>query len=263
MSTARRDQLRDIESRMQARWASEHSYEADAPAPPADGSAPQPKYFITFPYPYMNGKLHLGHCFSLTKSEFAARFWRMKGRNVLWPFGLHVTGTPIAACAQKIANEIRNFGNPPQFPEEYMQEKAAAAAEKAAEAPGKHKSKRGKAAPPKPQWMIMQDMGLSAEEIPKFTDSRHWLNYFPELAVQDLKAMGCHIDFRRSFITTDVNPYYDSFVQWQFRRLREAGYLNFGKRYSVYSPLDGQPCADHDRASGEAAAAFRSLRLCR
>ncbi len=23
------------------------------------------------------------------------------------------------------------------------------------------------------------------------------------------------------------------------------------KRYAVYSPLDGQPCADHDRASGE------------
>lgn len=23
------------------------------------------------------------------------------------------------------------------------------------------------------------------------------------------------------------------------------------KRYSVYSPKDGQPCADHDRASGE------------
>jgi leucyl-tRNA synthetase len=23
------------------------------------------------------------------------------------------------------------------------------------------------------------------------------------------------------------------------------------KRYAVFSPLDGQPCADHDRASGE------------
>lgn len=23
------------------------------------------------------------------------------------------------------------------------------------------------------------------------------------------------------------------------------------KRYTVFSPLDGQPCADHDRASGE------------
>lgn len=23
------------------------------------------------------------------------------------------------------------------------------------------------------------------------------------------------------------------------------------KRYSIFSPLDGQPCADHDRATGE------------
>lgn len=27
--------------------------------------------------------------------------------------------------------------------------------------------------------------------------------------------------------------------------------MKFGKRYSIYSPLDGQPCVDHDRATGE------------
>ena len=32
--------------------------------------------------------------------------------------------------------------------------------------------------------------------------------------------MGCGVDWRRSFITTDVNPYYDSFIQWQFGVLR-------------------------------------------
>lgn len=245
MSTARRDVLTEIEGRMQKKWESDKIYESDAPA---ESNEVVPKFFVNFPYPYMNGKLHLGHCFSLTKSEFAARFQRMKGRKVLWPFGLHVTGTPIAACAQKLATEMRRFGNPPQFPAEFLEEKAA---EKKEEVPGQHKSKRGKTGPPKPQWLIMKGMGLSDEEIPKFADSRHWLNYFPSLAVEDLKALGCHIDFRRSFITTEVNPYYDSFVQWQFRKLREAGYLNFGKRFSVYSPLDGQPCADHDRASGE------------
>ena len=25
----------------------------------------KPKYFGTFPYPYMNGKLHLGHAFTM------------------------------------------------------------------------------------------------------------------------------------------------------------------------------------------------------
>ena len=59
--------------------------------------------------------------------------------------------------------------------------------------------------------------------------------------------MGCGIDWRRSFITTDLNPYYDSFVQWQFTTLKKLGKVVKDKRFAVYSPLDGQPCADHDR----------------
>ena len=63
--------------------------------------------------------------------------------------------------------------------------------------------------------------------------------------------MGCGIDWRRSFITTDRNPYYDRFIQWQFRRLHKDGRVIKDKRYAIYSPLDGQPCADHDRSEGE------------
>lgn len=87
----------------------------------------------------------------------------------------------------------------------------------------------------------------------QFADAQHWLRYFPPLAVRDLTAMGCGIDWRRSFVTTDVNPYYDSFVRWQFLTLRSRGKVVKDKRYAVYSPKDGQPCADHDRATGEGA----------
>ena len=48
----------------------------------------------------------------------------------------------------------------------------------------------------------------------------HWLRYFPPRAMRDIRALGCGVDWRRSFITTDVNPFYDSFVRWQFELLR-------------------------------------------
>ena len=62
------------------------------------------------------------------------------------------------------------------------------------------------------------------------------------------------VDWRRTFITTDANPFFDSFVRWQFLKLRSHGKVQYGKRYTVYSPRDGQPCMDHDRSSGEGVA---------
>jgi leucyl-tRNA synthetase len=73
-------------------------------------------------------------------------------------------------------------------------------------------------------------MGIPDEEIPKFADPYHWLYYFPSLCRGDLTKMGLKIDWRRAFITTDVNPYFDSFVHWQFRKLKSMGLIDFGKR---------------------------------
>lgn len=101
------------------------------------------------------------------------------------------------------------------------------------------------------QFQVMLSLGIAPEEIHKFADAKYWLHYFPQLWQQHLTEFGCGIDWRRSFITTDANGYYDSFVRWQMRRLRDLGKIRFGKRYTVYSPKDGQPCLDHDRASGE------------
>lgn len=80
----------------------------------------------------------------------------------------------------------------------------------------------------------MRSLGLNDEEIKAFTDAEHWLQYFPPLAQKDLMRMGVHIDWRRSFITTDKNPFYDSFVRWQFVRLKERAKVAFGKRYVAY-----------------------------
>lgn len=59
------------------------------------------------------------------------------------------------------------------------------------------------------------------------------------------------MDWRRTFITTDANPFFDSFVRWQFQHLKARNKVKYGKRYTIYSPKDGQPCMDHDRSCGE------------
>ena len=234
--------IKGIEATYQKKWESLRIFEMNA----ADKE--REKYFITFPYPYMNGVLHLGHAFSLSKAEFAAGYQRMLGKNVLWPFGFHGTGMPIAACAQKLTEEIARFGNPPIFPEN---DEAAVPAEvkEAAGAPSFKGKKGKKVSSSKKQWEIMEEMGC--KDIEKFTDPHHWLEVFPDLAIQDLKVFGSRIDFRRSFITTDINSYYDSFIRWQFKLLKEKGKIQYGKRYTIFSPKDNQPCQDHDRASGE------------
>ncbi|KAK6317474.1 hypothetical protein J4Q44_G00128740 [Coregonus suidteri] len=63
-----------------------------------------------------------------------------------------------------------------------------------------------------------------------FANAELWLEYFPPQAVKDLKMMGVKVDWQGSFITTVVNPFYDSFVRWQFITLKERKKIKFGKR---------------------------------
>lgn len=171
------------------------------------------KFFVTFPYPYMNGKLHLGHLFSVSKSDFLSYFREMQGYNVLFPFAFHCTGMPISASAKKLREELE--GNKVD--------------------------------------LSVRDIitGFGMEDVEAFTDPLHWIRTFPALCKTSLEAFHSNIDWRRSFITTDLNKYYDSFVKWQFNRLREVGLLSFGKRHSIFCPIDQQPCLDHDRRKGE------------
>ena len=257
--TIKRDVLMSIEAQMQKRWEDQHIFEVDAPEAGSAAYEAKEKYLMTFPYPYMNGRLHLGHTFSLSKCEFAAGYERLKGKLVLFPFAFHCTGMPIKACADKLKREIELYGNPPKFPVETAtaEDSAVVVAESAPSgnpAAGQIR-KKGKVAAKstgkKYQWEIMKSMGVAEDEIHKFADATYWLYYFPPHAMTDLKRLGVKVDWRRAFITTDINPYYDSFVRWQFRKLKALDKIKFGKRYTIFSPLDNQPCMDHDRQTGE------------
>jgi len=103
--------LRQIELERQKIWKENHVFEANAEENWQNNNnfeeKNSKKFLITFPYPYMNGRLHLGHAFSLSKCEFQSRYQRLIGKNVLFPFGFHCTGMPIAAAAKRVQNEFK------------------------------------------------------------------------------------------------------------------------------------------------------------
>lgn len=157
--------------------------------------------------------------------------------------------------------EIKSFGCPPEFPEDDPEVLAKMLAEleaskKPVDPTNKAKGQKTKLVQKTGtgivrQWNILKRMIPNDSDIPAFCDPLHWLSFFPPLGVDHLQKFGSGIDWRRSFITTEVNPYYDAFIRWQFEVLRSKNKVLFGKRNSVYSLVDGQVCADHDRSEGE------------
>jgi len=210
--TGRRDRLREIELEIQAKWERDKVYECNPMTNP-DGS-PRPSYIATFPYPYMNGRLHLGHAYSLTKAEFAVRFHRLLGENAIFPFGFHCTGMPIQAAANKLKAEMEKFGCPPQFPVSNNTEKDGSTSsndsksndgkkenkkESAEELQSKKtKGKKSKAVSKAGnlyQWQILEKM-VPKDEIPQFSEPLKWLNYFPPWGIHDLKAFYFHLNLQ-------------------------------------------------------------------
>ena len=86
----------DVEERWRTRWAEEGRYEAD----PADGD--EPATFVTVPYPYPSGGMHIGHARTYTVPDAYARYRRQRGDNVLFPIAWHVTGTPIIGAVERL-----------------------------------------------------------------------------------------------------------------------------------------------------------------
>ena len=52
-------------------------------------------------WPYANSSLHLGHIAGLISGDFLARYYRLKGDNVLYVSGSDCHGTPITERAKK------------------------------------------------------------------------------------------------------------------------------------------------------------------
>ncbi len=103
----------------------------------------------------------------------------------------------------------------------------------------------------KKQIEMLKKIGFSKKEIEKFSDPIEWVKYFPNKWIEDFKNLGYSIDWRRSFVTTYLNKPYDSFVKWQFKKLKEKGLVKKGEHPVVYCEKCDFPIGDHDRIEGE------------
>lgn len=63
----------------------------------------RPIYSIDTPPPTVNGSLHIGHIFSYAQAEMIARYRRMRGYNVFYPFGFDDNGLPSERLIEKEA----------------------------------------------------------------------------------------------------------------------------------------------------------------
>jgi len=81
-------------------------------------------------------------------------------------------------------------------------------------------------------------------ELKEFTEPIKIARYFHEEIKAGMKEMGYSIDWRREFTTID--PPYSKFIEWQFEKLREKGYITRGTHPVGWCPSCGNPVGQHD-----------------
>ncbi len=194
-------QTKQLEQKWQKRWEEAHLFEADP-------DFKREKKMVTFPFPYMNGPLHVGHTFTASRVDAYARFKRMQGYNVLWPWSWHWTGQPLLGASQRVA----------RGDEAYIR-------------------------------VLREVDGVPDAELKKFVDPYYMAQYYTNEGRLAVKSVGFSVDWRREFTT--VMPTFQKFVEWQYKNLKEKGYVTRGTHPVVWCPKDQSPTGDHDRQIGE------------
>ena len=178
--------LRTIESKWQFRWAKKDIFKGIK-------KLRKEKYFVTVPYPYASGPLHVGHARTYTIGDVFTRFKRIQGFNTLWPMAFHITGTPVLSVSAKIeANDKETI----ELYKDYIR-------------------------------IYETDEAIVNKIILSFINPLNVAMYFADKLINDFKAMGYSLDVHRQFTTGD--PEYNKFIEWQYNHLIKKKYIVQGE----------------------------------
>jgi valyl-tRNA synthetase len=88
--------LEGLEPKWSDRWEQQGTYRFDRAAALAAGGV----FSVDTPPPTASGSLHIGHVFSYTHMDLAARFHRMRGEQIFYPMGWDDNGLPTERRVQ-------------------------------------------------------------------------------------------------------------------------------------------------------------------
>ncbi|MBM3458251.1 MAG: leucine--tRNA ligase, partial [Armatimonadetes bacterium] len=103
---AERLDLPEVCRKWQKRWSESRLYHVDS-------LSPRPRKYVLTMYPYPSGDLHVGHWYPITPTDAVARYYRMKGYEVLYPMGFDGFGLPAenAAIRNNIHPKVWTYAN--------------------------------------------------------------------------------------------------------------------------------------------------------
>lgn len=192
-----------IEKKWQIKWAKSKAFE-----PKVENK--KKKFFLTVPYPYISGSLHLGHGYAFVQGDIRARFMRMNGYNVLYPVAFHISGTPVLGISCAIENgdkkKIELFSN-------YVRN------------------------------YVKNEKNVK-KIVSSFKNPQKIVDFFIPKMIDEFSSLGLSTDWTRKFTSGDIE--HQKLVTWQFDNYNKLGFLKKGSHAVLYCINDKNAVGEDD-----------------